>query len=103
MAETRISGALTFDGIYGDLARVGLPIPLVVSLHSKNLTLEGAMWNVHCSATGFSVSLFWPSGGAVRKQKKYCLQRRRTRKAKSAEEKPSEATECCLQQEKATG
>ena len=48
MAETRISGALVFDGIYGDLARVGLPIPLVVSLHSKNLTLEGAMWNVRC-------------------------------------------------------
>ena len=93
-----------FDGIYGDLARVGPPIPLVASLHSKNLTLEDAMWNVRCSATGFSVSLFWPSGGAVKKQKKHRLRRRRTqKKAKSAEEKPSEATECCLQQEKATG
>ena len=52
MAETRISGALVFDGIYGDLAQVGLPIPLVASLHLKNLTLEGTMWNVRCSATG---------------------------------------------------
>ena len=93
-----------FDGIYGDLARVGLPIPLVASLHSKNLTLEGAMWNVRCSATGFSVSLFWPSGSAVKKQKKRRLRRRWTRKkAKSTEDNPSEATECCLQQEKATG
>ena len=31
-AETRISRALVFNGIYGDLARVGLPIPLVASL-----------------------------------------------------------------------
>ena len=26
------------------------------------------MWNVRCSATGFSVSLFWPSGGAVHEE-----------------------------------
>ena len=59
-----IYGALVFDGIYDELARVGLPIPLVPSLNLKNLTLDVAMWNVRCSATGFSVSLFWPSGGA---------------------------------------
>ena len=40
----------------------------------------------------------------MKKKKKHRLWRRWTwKKAKPAEEKPSEATECCLQQEKATG
>ena len=45
---THTSDALVFDGLYGDLASVGLPISLVVSLYSRNLTIEGAMWNVRC-------------------------------------------------------
>ena len=78
MAEPRQSSAFVFDDFYGDLIKVGLPLPLVVSLKSKGLTLESAMWTVKSSATGFSLSLFWPTEGVNgndRRQKK-----KRTRK-----------------------
>ena len=65
MEETHTSETLVFDGLYGD--SVGLLIPLVASSYSRNLTLEGVMWNVCYLATGFLVSLFWPSGDAVKK------------------------------------
>lgn len=80
MADTRISAALASQGFYGDLARLGLPLPLVVCLESKKLTLESAMWNARCSATGFSVTLFWPALGSHSENKK----RKRTRRRKTA-------------------
>ena len=70
MAETRRSTALAFDGIYGNSAQLGLPLPLVAILSMKNLTLESAMWNARCSASGFSVTLSFKlteeSGPALR-------------------------------------
>ena len=63
MADTQQSTALAFDGLYGELAQLGLPLPLMAGLKLNNLTLESAMWNVRCTATGFLMSLFWPSGG----------------------------------------
>ena len=37
MADTHISAALASQGFYGDLAQLGLPLPLVVCLESKKL------------------------------------------------------------------
>ena len=93
MAVTQQSTALAFDGFYGELARLGLPLPLVASLKLNNLTLESAMWNVRCSATGFSVSLFWPSRGA--KKKRRPRRRRQTTQAKSSQSiaKPEDSGE----------
>ena len=78
MAATRRSTA--FDGSYGNLAQLGLPLPLVAILSMKNLTLESAMWSARCSASGFSVTLFWPSEGVNMKNIKNPKKRRRTRK-----------------------
>ena len=78
MADTRVSAALMFDGVYGDLARLGLPIPIVLSLQSQHLTLESPMWNARCSHAGFSVTLFWPTSGNEKRDKK----RKRTRHRK---------------------
>ena len=75
MADTHVSAALVFDGVYGDLARLGLPIPIVLSLQSQHLTLESPMWNARCSHAGFSVTLFWPTSGNEKRDKK----RKRTR------------------------
>ena len=76
MAETRLPSALTFDCSYSELLRLGLPIPLVVSLQSQQLTFESALWNARCSATGFSITLFWPASGGVKtvtkKQRSRC-------------------------------
>ena len=80
MADTHISAALASQGFYGDLAQLGLPLPLVVCLESKKLTLESAMWNARCSATAFSVTLFWPALGSHSENKK----RKRTRRRKTA-------------------
>ena len=80
MADTHISAALTSQGFYGDLAQLGLPLPLVVCLELKKLTLESAMWNARCSATAFSVTLFWPALGSHSENKK----RKRTRRRKTA-------------------
>ena len=80
MAETRRSTALAFDGIYGNLAQLGLPLPLVAILSMKNLTLESAMWSARCSASGFSVTLFWPFEGVNTKNIKNPMKRRRARK-----------------------
>ena len=78
MADTRVCAALVFDGIYGGLARLGLPIPIVLSLQSQHLTLESPVWNARCSHAGFSVTLFWPSSGNEKRYKK----RKRTRHRK---------------------
>ena len=45
---------LAFEGFYG----------MRLSLESQCLTLESAMWNAGCSATGFSLSRFWPTTGS---------------------------------------
>lgn len=42
--ETRQPTALKFDGLYGELAQLGLPFPLVVSLSLKSLIAERKMF-----------------------------------------------------------
>ena len=85
MADTRISAAFPFEGVYGDLARLGLPIPIVVSLELQTLTLESAIWNARCSHAGFSVTLFWPTWENVSRDNK--RKRTRWRKKLPAENK----------------
>ena len=36
----------------------------------KDLTLESVMWNAMCSASSFSVTLFWPESGGVKTKRK---------------------------------
>ena len=79
MTETQQLISLVFDGFCGELAQLGLPLPLVVSLKLNNLTFKSAMWNVRCSAKGFSVSLF----PINKKNKRLSRRRRQTTQAKA--------------------
>ena len=90
MAKTRTSAALAFEGFYGDLARLGLPLPLVVSLETKDLTLESAMWNARCSAGGFSVTLFWPESGNVKTKRKRTRRRKKPTQIKIGQDGKAE-------------
>ena len=67
MAEqTRIKVAV-IEGDYAELCALGLPLALSLQLQCLNLQLSGALWSARASASGFSVSLYWPTapGSAV--------------------------------------
>ena len=62
MADTEQSTAFVFDGLYGELAQLGLPLPMVANpLKLNNLTLESAMWNemFHNRLFGEPVLAIW--------------------------------------------
>ena len=86
MAKTCTSAALVFEGFYGDLARLGLPVPLVVSLEMKDFTLESAMWNARCSASGFSMTLFWPVSESMKTKRKRTRQRKKPSQTKAGQD-----------------
>ena len=48
-------------GDYAELCGLGLPLPLSLQLQCLNLKLSGALWSAKASASGFSVSLYWPT------------------------------------------
>ena len=52
--------------VEGDYAGLGLPLPLSLQLQCLNLKLSGALWFARASASGFSVSLYWPTADTVR-------------------------------------
>ena len=83
--------ALAFDGFCGELAQLGFPLPLVVSLKLNNLTFKNAMWNVKCSVKGFSVNLF----PINTKNKRLSRRRRQTTQAKTNQSiaRPDESRE----------
>jgi len=70
--KTRIKVAV-LEGDYADLYSFSLPLALSLQLQLQDLKLSGALWSAKASASGFSVSLYWPTttaGGHKAKVKK---------------------------------
>ena len=57
------------EGDYADLCGLGLPLALSLQLQLQDLKLSGALWSAKASASGFSVSLYWPTTTAAQKAK----------------------------------
>ena len=72
------------EGDYAELCSLGLPLSLSLQLQCMNLKLSGALWSAKSSASGFSVSLYWPTTdtthGAPVKVKKARKNRKHRRK-----------------------
>ena len=83
--RTRIKVAV-LEGDYADLCGLGLPISLSLQLQLQGLKLSGALWSAKASASGFSVSLYWPTitTPAKAKVKKARRKRKRGRANKQA-------------------
>ena len=62
--KSRIKVAV-IEGDYAELCGLGLPLSLSLQLQSMNLRLSGALWSAKASASGFSVSLYWPTTSAA--------------------------------------
>ena len=65
MADMSRMKVVVVEGEYADLCGLGLPLPLSLQLQSLNLQLSGALWSAKASASGFSVSLYWPTASAA--------------------------------------
>ena len=57
------------EGDFAAICDLGLPFSLSLQLQSSDLKLSEALWTVKSSNTGFSVSLYWPSGAVTEKMK----------------------------------
>ena len=57
------------EGDYADLCGLGLPLALSLQLQLQDLKLSGTLWSAKASASGFSVSLYWPTTTATQKAK----------------------------------
>jgi hypothetical protein len=49
MVDVCISLTPMFRSLYGNLAKVGLSLTVMVSLQSEDLILEKVMWTLRCS------------------------------------------------------
>jgi hypothetical protein len=76
--RTRIKVAV-LEGDYADLCDLGLPLSLSLQLQVQNLKLSGALWSAKASASGFSVSLYWPTTTAPEKARVKKTRRKRKR------------------------
>ena len=63
--KSRIKVAVV-EGDYAELCGLGLPLSLSLQLQCLNLKLSGALWSAKASASGFSVSLYWPTTDTTR-------------------------------------
>jgi len=66
------------EGDYADLCGLGLPLSLSLQLQLQDLKLS-ALWSAKASASGFSVSLYWPTAPALEKAKVKKSRRKRKR------------------------
>ena len=69
------------EGDFVALCNLGLPFSVTYQLQEKGLKLPDALWTIKSSASGFSVSLFWPSSSSESMKKK--KRQRKRAKAKS--------------------
>ena len=56
---------IVVDGVIENLHRLGFPLSAFVSMQAVGAQLSEASWNVGQTASGLSVSLFWPGNGVV--------------------------------------
>ena len=81
MAEKSRNKVAVLEGDYAELCGLGLPLPLSVQLQ---LSSSGALWSV--KASGFSVSLYWPTADTTHKvaEKAKKARKKHKRKCKQA-------------------
>ena len=48
------------DGLHVDLVKTGVPLSICILLQQHRLLMDSAQWSAKQTATGFSVSFFWP-------------------------------------------
>ena len=85
---------IVVDGVLEALHRLGFPFTALVSMQEAGAQLTESSWNVRSTASGLSVSLFWPSSPSsgvaaarrrhhdrVSKSKKRRLRRKKITKA----------------------
>ena len=65
MAEGTKIHVCVVDGLHMDLAKTGVPLSICLLLQQQGLLMDTAQWSAKQTATGFSVSFFWP-GPTVR-------------------------------------
>ena len=82
MVDRAIKVAL-LEGDFAAICDLGLPFSLSLQLQSFGLKLSEAMWTAKSSSSGFSVSLFWPSG-IVSERMKTKKKRRRRKQPKAS-------------------
>ena len=68
------------EGDYANLCGLGLPPSLSLQLQSLKLRLSGALWTAKASASGFSISLYWPTTGTAPEKGEEKKTRRKRRK-----------------------
>ena len=68
MADRPRIKVAVLEGDYADLCGLGLPLSLSLQLQLQDLKLSGALWSAKASASGFSVSLYWPTAPAPEKR-----------------------------------
>ena len=56
------------EGDFAAICDLGFPFSLSLHLQSCDIKLSEAMWTHKSSSSGFSVSLYWPSGATLQKQ-----------------------------------
>ena len=88
MAEGTKIHVCVVDGLHADLAKTGVPLSICLLLQQQGLLMDSAQWSAKQTATGFSVSFFWPRqcaqygpksgghGGRRRKRKRKGLKRK---------------------------
>ena len=91
-ARIRVS---VLEGPFTVLSEVGVPLPVCISMQSKGLQLDKALWTARQSNGGFSVTFFWPAlesnsardlNTAVKKKRRRRHKKRKVRQQhKSAE------------------
>ena len=67
------------EGDFAAICDLGFPFSLSLQLQSCDLKLSEAMWTAKSSSSGFSVSLYWPSGAMTEKVKPKRKRRHRKR------------------------
>ena len=59
MFDVRVT---VLEGDFAHLCYMGLPLAVATQLQQMDLKLYEALWTAKCSSSGFSVSLYWPTG-----------------------------------------
>ena len=68
------------EGDFANLCGLGLPLSLCLQLQTQDLKLSEALWSAKASASGFSVSLYWPTTGTAPDKDKAKMARRKRRR-----------------------
>ena len=80
------------EGDFAAFCNIGLPFSVNYQLQERGLKMPDALWTARSSASGFSVSLFWPS--IQSKDLKRKKRKKRRAKAKSVSSNQAVRSKC---------